>query len=348
MTLEIDGSMGEGGGQLLRTALSLSAVTGRPFHMSRIRQGRPQPGLKAQHLTAVQAAAQICGARTSGDRIGSCELSFEPGHAVRGGERDFHVGTAGATSLVAQALLLPLAMCGEASSTRIGGGSHVPHAPAFEELTGSYLPALRTIGVPCRADLLRAGFYPPGGGLISLEIDPAAVLLPIQRPDRGRVRGIQAIVVTACLPDEVAARGAEAILRTCRELHPASEAVIKRVDAASPGAAITALVETEYGRASFSALGARGKRMERVAEEAGQDLRRWIAGTASCDEHLADQLVLPAALAAGLSTWSSPRLSRHLASVLPLVRIFIPIEWEVVTLEGDEVLINLRSPGLPA
>jgi RNA 3'-terminal phosphate cyclase (ATP) len=173
--IEIDGSFGEGGGQILRSSLALAIVTGQPVRLSNIRAGRRKPGLMRQHLTAVNAAAAICGATVDGERIGATELTFTPG-AVRAGEYQFSIGTAGSTTLVLQTVLLPLLTAGGPSRIVLEGGTHNPFAPPFDFLERAYLPLINRMGPNVRATLERPGFYPAGGGRIAIEIEPATGL----------------------------------------------------------------------------------------------------------------------------------------------------------------------------
>lgn len=344
--VRIDGAQGEGGGQILRTGASLAAITGRAVEIRNIRSGRSRPGLQPQHLAAVRAAAEICGATLRGDAPGSGFLLMSPSGPARGGRYRFEIGTAGATTLVAQTVLLPLALAASASHVSVTGGTHVPHAPMAEYLEAVYLPALRRAGVEARFSYSRAGFYPRGGGEIELEIRPGAPQ-PIVLCDRGELRALKGFAVTGSLPDHVADRGAAVLESLLRGMgrHPRVERRVKQ--SAGPGAAVLIAAEYEEGLGGFASLGERGKPMERVTEEAGERFISWWPGQAACDEHLADQLVLPAALARGESRWTTPQVTSHLTTVLEVVQQFLPIEYRIEELADGSAMVVLSGSGAP-
>src|SRR5580704_3876555 len=200
--IQIDGSIGEGGGQILRTALGLSMVTGQPFRIEKIRAGRDKPGLLRQHLTAVNAAAAICGASVEGAAISSRELSFSPGK-VKPGEYTFSIGSAGSTTLVLQTVLPALLTANGPSSLTLEGGTHNPHAPPIDFLEKAFLPLINRMGPAVNVTLERAGFYPAGGGRVAVKIRPAAKLSPLEIPERGEIKRRAAKAVVAALPGEI-------------------------------------------------------------------------------------------------------------------------------------------------
>ena len=208
--VRIDGSYGEGGGQLLRTSLSLSVLTGQPVEIVHIRAGRSKPGLKAQHLAAVRAAAALSAAQVEGAELGSQRLRFTPLCDAAPGEYHFAIGTAGAAALVAQTILLPLALAAGPSRVTITGGTHVPFAPTAEYLEYVFLAALQRQGLRVNLTMPMAGFFPRGGGKFVLEIEPS-VLSPLAVQERGKLHSITAYIVTAGLPTSVGERGAEAV-----------------------------------------------------------------------------------------------------------------------------------------
>ena len=201
----IDGSSGEGGGQILRTSLALSLVTGQPFRIARIRAGRKSPGLLRQHLTAVNAAAEIADAEVSGATMGSRELTFSPG-PIRAGHYKFEIGTAGSATLVLQTILPALVVAGASSELMLGGGTHNPFAPPFDFLARAFLPLLGRMGARVEARLERPGFYPAGGGKFRVQIQPAARLEPLNLLSRGEVRARRATAMVANLPHRIAER----------------------------------------------------------------------------------------------------------------------------------------------
>lgn len=343
--IKIDGSYGEGGGQIVRASLSLAAMTGQAVEIENIRAGRSKPGLQPQHLTAVRAAAALCGARLEGDAVGSVRLTFLPQCPPRPDAYRFEIGTAGAATLVAQTVLLPLARTDTESHVTITGGTHVPHAPPAEYLEAVYLPALRRAGLSIQFECARPGYYPRGGGEIHLDIAPSASLQPLDFAERGRLQSLRAFVLTSNLPGHVADRGAAAVEKYMRGV--GRRAVVERREQESPGtgAAVVLAAECEGGFAGFTALGERGKPMERVSEEACEGFMAWWKSGAACDTHLADQLVLPMALASGDSRWTTPTVTEHLRTVLWVAQRFLSIRVSLeerpdgggqVALRGDD------------
>jgi RNA 3'-terminal phosphate cyclase (ATP) len=345
--IRIDGSYGEGGGQILRTSVSLAAMTGQAVEIERIRAGRTRPGLQPQHLTAVRAAASLCDARLEGDAPGSGRLLFAPQSTPRPDRYDFSIGTAGATTLVTQTVLLPLARQGAGCHVTVSGGTHVPHAPAAEYLEAVYLPVLRSAGLDARFSYRQAGFYPRGGGEVAIEILPGTPLRPLDLTDRGKLRELTAFIVTATLPGHVGERGERAVEEYFRRV--GRVASVERRDRASPGAgaAVVLVATCEGGIAGFTALGARGKPMEQVAEEACDAFMAWWKSDTACDEHLADQLVLPLALAAGESRWTTPSVTEHLRTVLWVTQQFLPIEFTLEETPEGPGTVTLRGAGSP-
>lgn len=323
--ISIDGSYGEGGGQIIRSAVSLAAITGQAVEVYNVRAKRTKPGLQPQHLAAVKAGAQLCAANLTGAAVGSTAFKFEPTGPVQAGEYRFEIGTAGSAPLVAQTVIVPLALIGSQSKITITGGTHNPMAPSSDYLEHVYGPALREMGVSISVHSSRAGYYPAGGGEIAIELTGAPALYPIDRIHRGPARAIRAIVTTSELSETVfyRAKGVlESELETPTVIHNDKESN-------GPGAAIVIVVEHGKGQVAFTGLGAKGKPVEKVAEEAIQQYSVWQEATAATDEHLADQLVLPAAFASGESVWTTPEVTDHLRSVLWLVQQFVPIKYEL-------------------
>lgn len=334
--LTIDGSHGEGGGQILRTALALAAITGQAIRFEKIRAGRKNPGLAAQHLTGLRAIAEICKAQVSGDEPGSQTLIFRPGGPARAGDYVFDVaearegGSAGASSLVLQTVLLPLALAGRGASTGnrdstviIRGGTHVAWSPPFDYIRDVWLPTLSRMGVGATLELNRWGWYPVGEGEIQVivkgwEKDLASLTL-VERGDLLRVRGR---AVAANLPSHIPQRMATRAQSLLRLAGVEARIDPLRVRAACPGAGIFLTAEYEALCAGFSALGARGKASEAVAEEAVAALLAHRDSGAALDQHLADQLVLPLALAGGVSSFTVERVSRHLTTNIWVVEQF--------------------------
>jgi RNA 3'-terminal phosphate cyclase (ATP) len=342
--LAIDGAMGEGGGQVLRTALSLALLTGRAFHMTRIRANRDRPGLRPQHLAAVQAAAQVCGAQLSGDRVGSGEITFQPG-PVRPGDYRFDIGTAGATSLVLQTILLPLAMADGNSSVIIHGGTHVPWSPCFHYLDWQWRPMLDRLGIPFNLDMPLAGFYPRGGGELLARIPGGARPTGLTLTERGALRGIRGLSAVAKLPLEIAERQRDQALHRLQAMLPeiSPALTIAELPSHTPGTLLLLLAEFDAGQACSFALGARGKRAERVADEAVHDLAGVLHGDAPIDPWLADQLLLPLALADGPSAVRTAVATSHLLTNADVIRLFLPVNIRVDGLAGGPATIHLEA-----
>lgn len=339
----IDGSHGEGGGQILRTSLSLSALTGKPVEIVKIRAGRSRPGLQAQHLASVKAAASLCAAFLEGAEIGSGRLLFAPQSAPTAGVYHFAIGTAGATALVMQTVLTPLAFAAGASRVTVTGGTHVSFAPTADYLEHVYLPTLARHGLRASLACPRAGFFPKGGGSVQAEVTGGAAPAPITTTERGDLLSLTALAVTSGLPPTVAERGIATVRQEVTRLPVKMAVEAREVPSVGPGASVLLVAECEGGLAGFSAVGERGKRMETVAEEACRDFRAWWETGAACEEHLADQLVLPMALTAGESRWTTSRVTEHLRTVLWVVPQFLPVEAALTENADGSGLVTLRA-----
>ena len=319
--LQLDGSTGEGGGQILRTALALSVVTGRPFRIDRIRAGRARPGLMRQHLACVRAAAEISGARVEGDTPGSTVLSFEPG-PVRPGAFEFAVGTAGSTLLVAQTILPPLALAPGASTVRLRGGTHNPAAPPQDFIEHSFLPLLHGCGFRSTLALLRAGFFPAGGGEVELTVQPHTEGAPLNLCDRGALLSREIIVRLSGLPTHIGERERET-LRGQLDLPADAIRVETEPQPAGPGNALVALWRYERVTAVMVALGDPARTAEKVALDLIGMIRRHIEHDAPVDDHLADQLLLPCALRHG-GRFRTFGWTPHAETNAGVIRQFLP------------------------
>lgn len=344
--IQIDGSLGEGGGQVLRTSLSLSILTGQPFTITRIRAGRPKPGLQPQHLAAVRAAAQICGAQVEGDSVNSQTLVFAPGR-VRPGAYRCDIGTAGATSLVLQTIWLPLALAGAASEATIAGGTHVPWSPCYHYLDWQWLPFLRRIGLAGELKLDLAGFYPQGGGLVQARIEPADTIAALRLTERGALKGIRGLSLVANLDLSIAERQRDRALRRLADRHNRIEIATADVWANTKGTALILLAEFKHSAACYSALGAPGKRAEQVADEACLWLEKFLAGAGAVDEYLADQLLLPLAFADGVSEYRAAKATEHLRTNADVIRAFGAAEIEIDRDRADLVRVTPKTSKSP-
>ncbi len=293
--LIIDGSFGEGGGQILRSSLALSICTGQAFRIEKIRAGRQKPGLMRQHLTAVKAAAAVCGATVEGDAIGSLTLSFTPG-VVQPGDYTFSVGTAGSTTLVLQTVLPALLTAQRPSNLTLEGGTHNPFAPPFDFLARAFLPLVNRMGPRVTAVLERPGFYPAGGGRFHVEVEPAARLTGFDLLQRGDIKAQQARAVLANLPAHIGDRELKVVAD--RLGWPQDCLSIERADASvGPGNLLMLTVESEYVTEVFTGFGERNRSAQAVAEQAVQQCRRYLTSGVPVGEYLTDQLLLPLALA---------------------------------------------------
>ncbi|MBK8976186.1 MAG: RNA 3'-terminal phosphate cyclase [Planctomycetes bacterium] len=318
--VEIDGSTGEGGGQIVRTSLSLSLVTGRPLRLTNIRARRDRPGLLRQHLTAVQAAARIGAAEVDGATPGSRALSFHP-RALLAGHYHHAIGTAGSTTLVAQTVLPALLVADGESHVTIEGGTHNPMSPSFDFLQRAFAPQLARMGGELRVELERAGFFPAGGGRIRFDVRPGR-LRGIELLDRGAVRGITAICLVAGLPEGIAEREAE-VLRQKLDLRRDDVRVVTLPE--GPGNVCTVDVHTDAGVQVFTGFGQPRIPAEKVAAGVVREVKAFLrAERAAVEPHLADQLLLPLALAGG-GAFRTLRPSSHAETNARVIEAFLDV-----------------------
>jgi len=317
--IELDGAIG--GGQILRSALSLSMITGKPFRIHNIRAKRSRPGLLRQHLTAVTAAAQISSARVEGAQLGSQSLSFAPG-AIQGGDYDFAIGTAGSCSLVMQTLLPALLQADQPSRVRISGGTHNPLAPPFEFLERAWLPLLRRMGAQVEIELLRHGFAPAGGGAIELLVVPS-MLSPLHLKTPGVAHNQLATAIVADVPGHVAERELARVGKRMKWPEQALKGIWldKQI---GPGNVLLLEIACEHVTEVFSSIGQSSVRAEQVADQAVEQARQWLHSGAAVAEHLADQLLLPLAMAGG-GSFSTTHMSEHLDSNMQVIQHFLDV-----------------------
>lgn len=321
--VEIDGSFGEGGGQILRTSLTLSLITGRPIHLRNIRLGRSRPGLQPQHLASVRAAAAISSAVVHGGTPNSTDLVLEPGQVAPGKYR-FDIGTAGATGLVLQTVYLPLALgAGTPSQVKLVGGTHVPASPCFHFLDVTWRRYLELLGIDIRLWLQKPGFYPRGGGEVEAWVQPCSQIRGLQWDERGTVTAATGFSAVAGLPEHIARRQ---LRRAISRLEEAGLQLDMHEEAwvGGPGTVLAVVLRTEPVPALFFGLGARGKPAERVADEAvDQALAYLNAAPAVVDARSADQLLLPLALAEGPSAFTVAEVTSHLLTNVAIIRRFL-------------------------
>jgi RNA 3'-terminal phosphate cyclase (ATP) len=329
--IELDGSFGEGGGQILRTSLALSLLTGKPFHLRNVRARRAKPGLQPQHLQSVQAAAAIGQARLRGASLRSTDLSFEPG-AVSAGTYRFDIGTAGATGLVLHTLYLPLILRGGApSEVTLVGGTHVTTSPSFHFLDATWRAYLAALGLHVSLRLDRPGFYPRGGGVVRTFLQPAAAPRGLTLPERGEVE-VTGISAVAGLDRGIARRQARRAVHLL-EKQGVQARIEEEVWEGGPGSVLVLQLSTAPAPTVFVGLGARGKPAETVADEAVAEVLRYLAVPgALVDYHSADQIVLPLALAEGPSEYSTSEVTLHLTTNVAVIGRFVE---RTIVCEGE-------------
>jgi RNA 3'-terminal phosphate cyclase (ATP) len=321
--ISIDGSFGEGGGQIIRTSLALSLVTGKPFRIYNVRAGRAKPGLQRQHLTAVMAAAEIGVAKADGAAVGSQEFTFVPGEVVPG-EYTFSIGTAGSATLVLQTVLPPLMIASSPSRLTLEGGTHNVHAPPFDFLEKTFLPLVNRTGPHVTIELERYGFYPPGGGRFTVSIEPAPSPTRLDILTRGEILARRARALVVKLPPSIAARELT-IVRERLAWNEHELQIETSQNALSPGNVLMLEIESEHLTEMFTRVGERGLRAEQVAIEAVREAEQYLETGAPTGEHLADQLLLPLALGAG-GSYTTGSLSPHTTTNIEVIKKFLSVE----------------------
>lgn len=319
----MDGAYGEGGGQILRVSLALSALTGIPVHLRNIRVKRNPPGLRAQHRTAVEAVARLSNAAVKGLELGSTELEFTPGQ-LRGGRLMLDTGTAGSTTLVLQSLLPAMLFSEGRVEVEVRGGTNNPLAPAVDYVQRVLVPTFSMMGFEVKIELVRRGFYPRGGGIVRAALDPVKAILPIELENFDEVTGVDGIAYSSRLPAHIVSR----MVKSVREILQRSHFSAGRIDieildqgeprcALSPGCGI--LLTTKVlsgGILAADSLGELGKSAERVGEEAAKALLHLVEEKAPVDTHLGDQLIIYMALAEGNSKIRISELTPHIESCI--------------------------------
>lgn len=336
--LLIDGSEGEGGGQILRTSLSLSVITGRPFRIYNIRANRGKPGLRRQHLAAVRAAAEISGAELTGDAVDSRDLIFAP-QAVRPGTYNFDVGSAGSTMLVLQTVIPPLMMADAPSTLTLAGGTHNFGAPPFTFLEKTFLPMINRMGPRIEAKLHRHGFAPAGGGSATVRILPTRQLAPLKLDHRGPVKRVLAKATVAGLPPSIAKRELD-VIREKLNLTPHQLKVEELPPDQGPGNIVTIEIESDEVTEVVTAFGQRAVPAEKVAAAAAQEAQTYLEASVPVGEHLADQLMIPMALARRGSSYLTLPLSLHSTTNIAAIARFVEVQITPSTMPQGAVAVQ--------
>ncbi len=367
--IEIDGSYGEGGGQILRTALSLSCLFKKPFRIFNIRKGRKNPGLMPQHLTAVRAAQLLSNAEVKGDYKGSTELIFLP-NEVKAGEFFFDIGTAGSTSLVLQTLIPSLAFSINAlfsrssqreyrefespkSTITLKGGTHVPFSPPFDYLQEIFSFFLEKIGIKLRLHIESYGFYPKGGGKIKAEIYPAKEIRPLKVISRGELIKMEGYSVVGNLPISIAERQKNAFLeflnKEIKQFKIPVDIKLLSVNTQGQGTYIFIKAESENTRAGFTALGEKGKKAETVGEEIAKELHKYYITDAALDPYITDQIILYLSLSQQESTFTTSCITQHLITNLWTIKLFHNYYYSVKGEMGKQgtIIIKPSSQSVP-
>ncbi len=336
----LDGSQGEGGGQIVRTALTLSCVLGAPVQIENIRAGRKPSGLRPQHVTAIQAAAEICDAGIEGAQVGSRTVRFEPGSPARPGQYEWAVGTAGSAPLVIQTVLLPLALSGGPSTIRVFGGTHIPGSPSGHYLRDVVMPVLLSMGADLEIYMDAYGWIPEGGGSMSVHVAGGAQLAGLDMRERGPIERVFGLAVGCNLPSHVPQRIANRALNLLETMDTPLDIRPCRTRSTSTGAGIFLAVEYANGRGGIGVLGRKGMPSETVAEQAVTELLELHDSGAATDEHLADQLVVPLALAQGPSAYTTRAITPHLATNADVVRAFLD---RPIALDAGKRLVTIGA-----
>ena len=325
--LEIDGSRGEGGGQMVRTSVAMATVTSKPTHLTRIRENRPTNGLSKQHCAAVNAVAEMAGSTVEGNSIGSRELIFLPGKE-QVYDIQMNIGTAGSVSLVLQAMFLAARNHKKKLTVDISGGTNVMWAPPIDSYQHLLFPLMRKMDINADVKIIDRGFYPQGGGRVLATLDPIKEIKPLDIKTLGDLVGIKAVCFSQRLPDWVT----KDMMRSCGDaLAPVAdvEFEIHKTEGDSRGAGIVLVAEFENGMLGSNALTSRGHTADKAGEDAASDLIKEMNSGATMDVHTADQVLPYMAMATGKSGFTVSRISRHLLSQMDTLESFLDVKFGV-------------------
>ena len=337
--ITIDGSYGEGGGQILRTSITLSLVTGKPFLINNIRAGRKRPGLMRQHLTAVNAASEIGNAGIKGNSLGSHSFTFEP-ETIKAGDFHFAIGSAGSCTLVLQTVLPALIIADGTSEVVLEGGTHNPFAPPFDFLEKAFLPVIKRMGLSVSVFLEKHGFYPAGGGRLRVTVNPAKTLQRIDLIKRGRILRRKASAAVSNLPIGIAHRELKVVSEKLEWSRDCMKA-IEVENSQGPGNILTLEIECENITEVFTGFGERGVSAEKVAKRAVKQAREYLASDAPVGRHLADQILIPMAMSGG-GKFRTLSLTRHTKTNIEIIKRFLDVKIEINEYEQNQWEIEIR------
>ena len=350
----LDGSYGEGGGQILRTALAIAALRHQPILLERIRAGREKPGLRPQHLAAVRAVAALCGARVEGDALGSDALLFEPTVAPMAGAYHLDIsamagtGSAGSLGLLFQALFLPLALAHGSSVVELIGGTHVQHSPPYHYLTQVYLPVVRRIGLRADLEITQWGWYPRGGGRVVARIEglgpSTEPLRPLHLVERGKLLDVRGFSAASNLPEHIIERQRDRAVQRLRARHIKADIELVSPPSIGPGTALFILAVFGQVTAGFTGFGRLRYPAEKVADDAADACEAYLSSQAAVDPHLADQILLPLALVPAESVYTTSEVTRHLNTNAWVIQHLLGREITVEGAEGQPGTIYVLKP----
>jgi len=340
--LEIDGSFGEGGGQILRSSLTLSIITGQAFILKNIRAGRPKPGLARQHLLAVTSAAKICQGQIKGAELKSTQIQFTPGKC-QPGKYHFEVATAGAMPLVLQTIAIPLALGKQESTIGFCGGTHVPWSPNFEYLTQIWCTMLGQIGIEISCKIEKAGFYPKGGGRFTVHIKPISKIRGLHLVKRKPLESFEGFCILSNLPRHIAQRETnEAIKKLKKRISVPPEFTIKEYPSLDSGNMLFFKAKFGPSVAGFSLLGKIGVSAEKVAKDLCRDFFKFLDSKEPLDKYMGDQLLLPLALSKENSSYRVEEITQHLITNVHTIRQFMDVDIHIEGPKGKAGLITIE------
>lgn len=341
--IQLDGSLGEGGGQVLRSALAMSLATGRGFRLRNVRANRDKPGLMRQHLTCVTSCAQVCGGRVEGAFVGSREVAFEPG-VVKAGTYHWAIGTAGSVTMVLQAVLPALLRAEGPSSLTVEGGTHLTMAPPFDFFARTLVPVLERTGAKVVARIERHGFYPAGGGRIVVDVEPTSVPRRVEMLERGEKIGVRAKALVSRLPRSIAQRELE-VVRAALGLDDEAMLVVEDNTAFGPGNAVMIDVRHAHITEVVTSIGRLGVSAERVAREAAKAAEAYAWRGAAVGEYLADQLMTPLAVMGGGAYRTGPLSSHATTNIATMEAFGVAVRTREVEGERGHVVVEVDGIG---